>query len=599
MIYGIWGTIRPPNCPISTCILVGAQFELTRVCVQQPGIILLREGTDTSQGKGQIISNINAVCAVADAVRTTLGPRGMDKLIRQDEKNAIVSNDGATIMRELNVVHPAASVLVDIAKSQDDEIGDGTTTVVLLAAEMLRQCKDLIEDGVHPQLIIRAYRKAGAMAIERIRQIQVSVADADNATQRDMLLKCAATSLNSKLISTQKHFFAEMTVRAVELLGADLSLNDIGIKQVQGGALEDSILVEGVAFPKTFSYAGFEQQPKSFEGARIALLNVELELKAEKENAEVRIEKVEDFQAFVDAEWDIIYGKLAKIVDTGANIVLSKLPIGDLATQYFSDRGMFCAGRVDDADLKRVAKATGGVVQTTVSDLKAEVLGRCDTFYERQIGSERYNIFSGCPLTKTATIVLRGGAKQFIAETERSLHDAIMVVRRCVKSKAVVAGGGAVEMEISRYMREQSRLIRGKEQLFMSTFARALEVIPRQLSENAGFDSTDILNQLRHKHATGGQDGMWFGIDMKTEGITDTLKSFVWEPASSKINSIGSAVEATCLILSVDETVRNPQSEKPPGLGDGPGGPRGGMGGMRGRGRGGRGIRHYRGRGGQ
>jgi T-complex protein 1 subunit eta len=243
--------------------------------------------------------------------------------------------------------------------------------------------------------------------------------------------------------------------------------------------LEDSVLVDGVTFKKTFSYAGFEQQPKKFTKPKIICLNIELELKAEKDNAEIRIENPEQYQSIVDAEWRIIYGKLEKIVASGAQIILSRLAIGDLATQYFADRGLFCAGRVSDEDLRRVCKATGSAVQTTVNDLIPSVLGTCELFEERQVGGNRYNFFTGCPQAKTATILLRGGGEQFIDEAERSLHDAIMIVRRARKHSSIVAGGGAIEMELSRYLREQSKQIYGKQQLVVKVFAKVLEIIPQ------------------------------------------------------------------------------------------------------------------------
>ncbi|XP_023574172.1 T-complex protein 1 subunit eta [Octodon degus] len=354
-------------------------------------VILLKEGTDSSQGIPQLVSNISACQVVAEAVRTTLGPRGMDKLIVDGRGKATISNDGATILKLLDVVHPAAKTLVDIAKSQDAE------------------------------------------AINKIKEIAVTVKKQDKVEQRKLLEKCAMTALSSKLISQQKAFFAKMVVDAVMMLDDLLQLKMIGIKKVQGGALEESRLVAGVAFKKTFSYAGFEMQPKKYNNPTIALLNVELELKAEKDNAEIRVHTVEDYQAIVDAEWNILYDKLEKIYNSGAKVVLSKLPIGDVATQYFADRDMFCAGRVPEEDLKRTMMACGGSIQTSVNALSADVLGRCQLFEETQIGGERYNFFTGCPKAKTCTFILHGGAEQFMEETERSLHDAIMIVRRAIK----------------------------------------------------------------------------------------------------------------------------------------------------------------------
>ncbi|KAH8510291.1 hypothetical protein H0E87_008007 [Populus deltoides] len=553
---------------------------------QQPQIILLKEGTDTSQGKAQLVSNINACTAVADVVRTTLGPRGMDKLIHDDKGNVTISNDGATIMKLLDIIHPASKILVDIAKSQDSEVGDGTTTVVLLAGEFLKEAKPFVEEGVHPQNLIRSYRTACNLAIEKVKELAVSIEGKSLEEKKSLLAKCAATTLSSKLIGGEKEFFASMVVDAVIAIGNDDRLNMIGIKKVPGGTMRDSFLVNGVAFKKTFSYAGFEQQPKKFVNPKILLLNIELELKSEKENAEIRLSDPSQYQSIVDAEWNIIYDKLDKCVQSGAKVVLSRLAIGDLATQYFADRDIFCAGRVSEEDLQRVSAASGGTVQTTVNNIIDEVLGTCEIFEEKQVGNERFNIFSGCPSGRTATIVLRGGADQFIEEAERSLHDAIMIVRRAMKNSTVVAGGGAIDMEISRYLRQHARTIAGKSQLFINSYAKALEVIPRQLCDNAGFDATDVLNKLRQKHALPSGEGAPYGVDINTGGIADSFSNFVWEPSVVKINAINAATEAACLILSVDETVKNPKSESAQGeAAAGAMGGRGG-GGFRGRGRG-------------
>ncbi|KAF5374958.1 hypothetical protein D9758_000534 [Tetrapyrgos nigripes] len=529
----------------------------------QPTVVLLKEGTDTSQGTPQLLSNISACLAISETLASTLGPRGMDKLIVNERGEAQISNDGATILKLLDIVHPAARTLVDIARAQDAEVGDGTTSVVLLAAQFLKEVRGYIEEGVSPHIIMKGFRKASQLAIERIKEIQVTIEKSDPEKFRSLLLKCASTSMSSKLIHSEKSFFSNMVVDAVQCLDQDdLDESLIGVKKIAGGGMQDSLLVKGVAFKKTFTYAGAEQQPKSFKNPLILCLNVELELKAEKDNAEVRVEAVSEYQAIVDAEWEIIYRKLEAIEKTGAKVVLSKLPIGDLATQYFADRDIFCAGRVAAGDLRRVVQAVGGSIQSTCSDITREHLGTCGHFEERQIGGERYNIFEDCPKAKTCTLVLRGGAEQFIEEVERSLHDAIMVVKRAVRNGDVVAGGGAIEMDLSAHVRKHALSIPGKLQLIMTAFAKALEIIPRQICDNAGLDSTDILNKLRMKHSEGEK---WFGVDVDgASGVRDNMDAFVWEPALVKLNAISSATEAACLILSVDETVRNPQSEQVP-----------------------------------
>jgi len=558
----------------------------------RPNIILLKDGTDTSQGKGQIISNINACQAVVSIVKTTLGPRGMDKLIEEGGQTTI-TNDGATVMKKLQVIHPAAKILVDISKAQDNEVGDGTTSVVVLAGELLKEAKNFLEDGLVAPQIIKGYRLACQLALQKLRDLAVDLSEKNTEEKRSMLIKCAETTLNSKLVSDYKQFFAAMSVDSVSLLGDDLAVSSVGIKKVTGGSVTDSMLVDGVAFKKTFSYAGFEQQPKCFENPKILLLNLELELKAEKDNAEVRITDPDQYQSIVDAEWNIIYEKLDLICKTGANVVLSRLAIGDLATQYFADRDVFCAGRVDSEDLERTRRAVGGEIQTTVQGVATDVLGTCGKFEEKQVGSERYNFFTGCPQTKTATILIRGGAQQFIDEAERSLNDSIMIVKRAMRNRMVVGGGGAIEMELSRYLREYARSTKGKQQLVINYYARALEVIPLALAQNSGADGTNILNQLRKKHALGGTEGRWFGVDCINCTITDTFKEYIWEPIAVKESALAASTEAACLILSIDETVKNPQSEKPGGGGKGGGKGMGGMGMGKGKGRG-RGPRVFR-----
>lgn len=348
-------------------------------------IILLKEGTESDQGKAQIINNINACQLVASTIRTTLGPRGMDKLIIDGKGAVTITNDGATILKKLDVVHPVARTIVDIAKSQDAEIGDGTTSVVVLAAEFLKEAKPFIEEGVHPQVIIRSFRNALNIVLKRLDEVAVKLDDKSD----EIFIKCASTTLSSKMIAQKKEFFSRLVVDAVKSLDDYLPLNMIGIKKVNGGSLEDSQLIHGVAFKKTFSYAGFEMQPKRYESPKIALLNIELELKAERDNAEVRVDNVTEYQNIVDAEWKILYDKLEKIAQSGAKVVLSKLPIGDVATQYFADRDMFCAGRVAEDDLKRTMRACGGNILTTCADLNDSNLGKCGLFEEVQIGGDR------------------------------------------------------------------------------------------------------------------------------------------------------------------------------------------------------------------
>lgn len=525
----------------------------------QPQILILKDGTENSQGKDQVCANINACLGIVDLVKTTLGPRGHDKLIKNGDKSTI-SNDGATIIKLLDIGHPAAKSLCEVAISQDNEVGDGTTSVTVFSGELLREAKGFIEDGMSSQTIINGYYEALYFAKEKLKELQYNINEKSAEEKQEMLIKCAATSLNSKLIAPYKDFFSKMVVNAVERLEdyGDKSL--IGIKHVLGGSISDSVLIDGVAFKKTFSYAGFEQQPKKFTNPKILVLNVELELKSEKENAEVRIENPDDYQAIVDAEWKIIYTKLENIINSGAQVVLSKLPIGDLATQYFADRDIFCAGRVVDDDLKRVLKATGATINHTCNDIREESLGKCGYFIEKQIGAERYNIFEKCFEAKSSTIILRGGAEQFIEEAERSIHDAVMVVKRATKATSIVPGAGAIEMELSKHLRNYALGIKGKEQLVALSFAKALEVIPHQLALNAGLDAVDLINKLRQKHHI--NDGVNYGINVFQGGLIDSFNTHIWEPTMLKSNVLSAATEAACMILSVDQTVTNPKSEQ-------------------------------------
>lgn len=538
---------------------------------QTPTIVVLREGTDASQGKNQTISNINACLAVQDILRPTLGPLGSDVLVIDAQNKATVSNDGATVLKLLDIVHPAARLIVDVARSQDAEVGDGTTTTTILAGELLKEAKLFVDDNVPVQWIVKGYRLALLEATKYIKSIAVDVDPLENGGE--MLKRVALTAMSSKLVATNGGFFAKMVVDAVLTVFSDPKsptralkpvMDDrlVGLKKVVGGGLEDSLLISGVAFKKTFSYAGFEQQPKKLVNPKIACLEVELELKAEKDNAEVRLTDVSEYQRVVDSEWRIITQKLDEIVSSGCNIVLSQLPIGDLATQYFADRNVFCAGRVAPDDMFRVLNACDAKLLSTTSGLQPEDLGQCTLFEEKQIGGERFNVFLNDKASvNTATLILRGGSEQFLAEIDRSLHDAIMVVKRAVKAKSVVAGGGAAEMAVSKHLRDFSKGIHGRQQLVVAAFARALEVVPRQLCENAGFDAVDMLNLLRMKHFNG---ETWAGVDFTTESVANNYDKFVWEPSLVKVNALESATEAACVILSVDETIVNKETQGPP-----------------------------------
>lgn len=435
---------------------------------------------------------------------------------------------------------------------------------MLLAGELLKQAKPFIEENVAPQVIIKAYRLAAELASTRISSLAVPIPRQHAEEYRRLLERCARTSMYSKIINNQGDVLSKLVVDAV----LSLDPNDpderlIGVKLIPGGSIEDTTLVQGVAFRKTFSYAGFEQQPKSFLAPPVLCLNVELELKAERDNAEVRLEKVSDYQAVVDAEWQLITDRLESIAATGAKVVLSKLPIGDLATQFFADRDIFCAGRVPAEDMQRIIRATNAPLHSTINELSTTTsCGRALKFEEKQVGSERWNfLYTQDPAieilagsARTCTLIIRGGSEQFMAEIERALHDAIMIVRRTLTAEKFVAGGGAVEMELSRFLRDEAKTRPGRDQLLLAAVARALEALPRQLCDNAGCDATDLLTQLRKAHAVNNQ--VWAGLDLENGCVIDTLVAGIWEPAIVKGNMIAAACEAACTILSVDLSIK-------------------------------------------
>lgn len=526
---------------------------------KQPTIVILKDGSDTSQGKGQILTNIKACEAVGDTLRVTLGPRGMDILITDDKKKTTISNDGATLIQLLDIVHPAAKSLVDIARAQDTEIGDGTTSVVVLATEFLKQAKPFIESGTHPRLIVKSYRRALRECLKKLNELKITPEQTEGEAWSQHLKALAGTAMNSKLISGCKDHFSKLVVDTIFSIGAENSLDNLGIKQVLGGSLQESELVNGVAFEKTFWYAGFGQLPKKIVNPKICILKMELEWKKERDNAQIRIDDMKSFDEIVNAEYRLLYDKLDKIIEAGANVVLSSSSIGDLATQYFAERNIFCAGRVPTDDLQRLATATNALIHSSVYDITSNGLGHCDLFEEKQVGALRYNYFTGVPLKTAATLIIRGGAAQLIEEAQRSLHDAIMVVKRAALNPSIVAGGGAIEAELHRHIKNLSKTVKGKELFLLEAFAEALLIIPKQLSDNAGFDTSLIVNKLIEKHYS---QSNWYGIDIEEEDLCDCYEKHIWEPVLIKHNALASAVEAACTILSVDDTIVMPQGDR-------------------------------------
>lgn len=483
---------------------------------------------DCRSGIPQILSNIEVCEAVAANLSTTLGPYGLDKLFYG--KKLLVTNDGATILESMDFKHPVAKMLASLSKSQDNEVGDGTTSVILLTSAVLNCLQPLISEGFPLDIIKKVLKDIKRSAIEHLKTLSVEFTT-------DNLRKLAETSLNSKNIRSDKSHFANLLV---EILSNE---DDVNVDKVPGGALSDSFLVKGIAFKKTFTYAGYEQQPKKILNPKICCLNIELEWKNERENAELRIGSVEEYQKMVDAEWKIINDKLEDISNSGANVVLSSASIGDYATQYFARKGIFSAGRVQC--LPRIVKAFNGKISSTT---KYICLGSCDVFEERQLGDTRYNYFQS-ENSKACTLILRGPGSEILDEIERSVHDAVCVVKTALKNRNIVCGGGSVEMQLSKLCRDLSFKADPEEMFAYKAFSMAFEKIPSQLAANFGLDPVTILQELRQAHCL----GITSGVSLK--GADDMAKMGILEPMEVKLNMLKAAFDAVDAILSIDSTI--------------------------------------------
>lgn len=496
---------------------------------------------DGRSGIPQIISNIEICKGVADFLSTTLGPYGQDKLFYGSK--TIITNDGATILENMKYKHPVARMLVEVSKSQDNEVGDGTTSVVLLSSEILNQLSTLIRGNYSIDLICSTLKNIRTNCLEKLQELTIPFTF-------DSLVQLAEVSLNSKCIRNEKKHFAKLLVEGLK------DGQDIYISKIRGGSLRDSTLVNGIAFEKTFTYAGYEQQPRRIENPKICCLNVELEWKSERENGEVRVETVEEYQKMVDAEWKIIDDKLEDIVRKGANIVLSSLPIGDYATQYFAARGVFSVGRVHD--LERITKAFGGRISNSTKYVE---LGMCAKFEERQLGGVRYNYLEGIDenvedeeretsvQTQARTLILRGPGTDTLEEIERSVHDAVCVIKTAIKHRSMLAGGGAVEMELSKLCREAAFSAKDERFFICQAVSKAFEKIPTQLAKNFGLDSLDIIQQLRKAHT----EDVYVGVSLT--GISSMRDAGIFEPLEIKKSMIKAAFNLVETVIRIDSTI--------------------------------------------
>ena len=540
---------------------------LTSTPEGQP-VLILKEGTSRSRGKEAQKNNIAAALAVADTIKTTLGPRGMDKMLIDSMGDITITNDGATILDEIDVGHPAAKMMVEIAKTQDDMVGDGTTTVVVLSGELLRKAEDLLEQNIHPTVIVSGYRKAVKKAIEVLEKVAIPVDLGD----RETLKKVAMTSMRSKAVSPARDFLAEIAIDAVNHVSekrGDSMLADIDNIQVvkkEGKSILDTMLVMGVILDKEVVHAGM---PKRVEKAKIALLNAALEIKKTELSAEIRIRDPTQMKAFLDQETSMLSGMVEKIAAAGTNVLVCQKGIDDMAQHFLAKHGVLAVRRAKESDMEKLSRATGGKVVTNIDDLKPGDLGHAVLVEERKIGDDKMVFVEGCKDPKSVSLLIRAGLERMVDEAERAMKDALSVVADVVEKNKIVAGGGAVEAEIAKELHRYASKVGGREQMAISAFADAMEVIPKALSDNAGLESIDVLVNLRAAHEK--PKGQFMGVDVFSGKIVDMYEEGVLEPLSVKEHAVKSAAEVASVILRIDDIVAasKPKEKGPSSLPEG------------------------------
>ncbi len=537
-------------------------------------IFILREGSQRTKGREAQNNNIMAAKAVAAAVRTTLGPKGMDKMLVDSMGDIVITNDGATILKEMDIEHPAAKMIVEVAKTQDDEVGDGTTTAAVLAGEFLKNAEELLEQGVHPTVIASGYRLASIKAKEILQTLAKKVTSDD----KDLLLKIAATAITGKGAEASKDVFANLAVNAV-LAVVDIEngkkvvdVDDIKVEKKVGGSVEDSQLIEGMVIDKERVHTNM---PKKVTDARILLINEALEIKKTEVDAEISIKSPDQLQLFLDQEEQMIHDMVNKVIDCGANVVFVQKGIDDIAQHYLAKAGIYAARRVKKSDMDKLARATGAKVLTSLKEINDSDLGKAGLVEEKKIGDEAMTYVTECHNPKAVSVILRGGTEHVADEAERALHDALRVVGVAIEDETLVAGGGSPEIELALRLREYASTLKGREQLAVAKFADALEVIPRTLAENAGLDPINMLVEMRSQHEKGNKTA---GLNVFTGKVVDMWKEGVVEPLRVKTQAISSGTEAATMILRIDDVL---SSKSAPGGGMPPGG-MGGMGGMEG-----------------
>ena len=523
---------------------------------QQP-IFILKEGTERTSGRSAQSNNIAAAKAVADSVRSTLGPKGMDKMLVDSMGDVVITNDGATILKEMDIEHPAAKMIIEIAKTQEQHCYDGTTSAVVIAGELLKRSEDLVEQNVHPTVICEGFRLASDKASELIEAHSIEV-------DQDMLEEVAKTALTGKSAGAVKEFLADISVRAVLSVAQEVDgetvvdLDDIKVQKRQGGSIKDSSLVDGIILDKERVHSGM---PRSVSGAKVALINSAIEVKKTEVDAKIQITDPNMLSQFLDEEEQYLRSLVDKIQNSGANVVICQKGIDDVAQHYMSKAGLFAIRRAKKSDMEALSKATGGRIVTNIDDLSSDDLGSASKVEERKIGESDMVFVTGCPDAKSVSVLLRGGTEHVVDEIRRAFDDAVGVVAVAHEDGVVLTGGGSVTAAISRELRSYAEGIGGREQMAIEAFSGALEVIPRTLAENAGLDPVNTIIDLRKSHSEGKS---YFGVNVYEGGVADMNEGRVFEPSRVVEQAIQSASETAVMILRIDDVISSRASPPMP-----------------------------------
>ncbi|MEM1809733.1 MAG: thermosome subunit beta [Thermofilaceae archaeon] len=515
-------------------------------------VLVLKEGTSRRTGREAMMLNFMVAKAIAETVKTTLGPRGMDKMLIDSLGDITITNDGATVLDEMDVQHPVAKLLVEIAKAQDDEVGDGTTTTVIVTGELIKEAEKLLEKNIHPTVIVAGYKKALEKASEVLRRIAVKVDINDDET----LKKVAMTSMRGKAVAAFRDYLAEIAVKAVKQIAEKrdekivADIDHIQLIKKKGGSFLDTQLVYGVIIDKEVVHP---DMPKRIEKARIALIDAPLEVEKTEIDAEIRINSPEQMKMFLDEEARLLRDMVEKIKAAGANVVICQKGIDDLAQYYLAKAGILAVRRVKKSDMEKLARATGGKIVTKIEELSPDVLGYAELVEERKVADEKMVFVEGCPNPKAVSILVRGGLERAVDEAERNLVDALSVVSDVIEEPYILPGGGAPEAELAKELRIYASKVGGREQLAIEAFANALESIPRTLAENSGLDPIDILAELRAAHEK--PDGWKYGVDVFEGKVADMWSLGVVEPLSVKLQAFKAATEAAIMILRIDDII--------------------------------------------